>query len=206
MAKLTADALRTMYLDFFASKGHAVISGASVIPENDPTVLFTTAGMHPLVPYLLGEPHPAGRRLTDVQKCVRTGDIDAVGAKNTETKVFDLVDAMITGKTDKALEIYRNMLAVNESPIMVLSLISRQFRIMLKCKSLSQSGYSENDMAAKIGVNPYAAKIALRQSRSFGYEIIEQMLNRCIETDYSIKSGALNAETGVELVIAMGIE
>ena len=79
MAKLTADALREMFLKFFESKGHTIISGASVIPENDPTVLFTTAGMHPLVPYLLGEPHPAGRRLTDVQKCVRTGDIDAVG-------------------------------------------------------------------------------------------------------------------------------
>lgn len=77
--KLTADQLRDKYLTFFESKGHAVISGASLIPENDPTVLFTTAGMHPLVPYLLGEPHPAGRRLTNVQKCVRTGDIDAVG-------------------------------------------------------------------------------------------------------------------------------
>jgi alanyl-tRNA synthetase len=77
--KLTADQLREKYLNFFASKGHAVISGASLIPENDPTVLFTTAGMHPLVPYLLGQPHPAGTRLTDVQKCVRTGDIDAVG-------------------------------------------------------------------------------------------------------------------------------
>ncbi|MBM4164520.1 MAG: alanine--tRNA ligase [Lentisphaerae bacterium] len=76
---LTADHLRTQYLAFFRSKGHTVISGASLIPENDPTVLFTTAGMHPLVPYLLGEPHPGGRRLTDVQKCVRTGDIDAVG-------------------------------------------------------------------------------------------------------------------------------
>ena len=79
MAKLTADALREMYLKFFESKGHTIISGASVIPENDPTVLFTTAGMHPLVPYLLGEKHPAGTRLTDVQKCVRTGDIEAVG-------------------------------------------------------------------------------------------------------------------------------
>ena len=68
-----------MYLDFFKSKGHAVIASASLIPENDPTVLFTTAGMHPLVPYLLGEKHPAGKRLTDVQKCVRTGDIDEVG-------------------------------------------------------------------------------------------------------------------------------
>ena len=71
--------LRKLYLDFFKSKGHAVIQGASLIPENDPTVLFTTAGMHPLVPYLSGEKHPQGTRLTDVQKCVRTGDIDEVG-------------------------------------------------------------------------------------------------------------------------------
>ncbi len=76
---MTAKELREKYLAFFASKNHAVISGASLIPENDPTVLFTTAGMHPLVPYLLGEPHPAGKRLVDVQRCVRTGDIDAVG-------------------------------------------------------------------------------------------------------------------------------
>ncbi len=77
---LTADELRDLYLKFFESKGHTIIPGASVIPENDPTVLFTTAGMHPLVPYLMGTmEHPAGTRLTDVQKCVRTGDIDAVG-------------------------------------------------------------------------------------------------------------------------------
>ena len=71
--------LRSLYLKFFQSKGHAVIPGASVIPENDPTVLFTTAGMHPLVPYLLGAKHPMGTRLTDVQKCIRTADIDEVG-------------------------------------------------------------------------------------------------------------------------------
>ena len=80
MKDLTADQLREMYLSFFESKGHKRIPGASVIPENDPTVLFTTAGMHPLVPYLMGAmEHPAGTRLTDVQKCVRTGDIDEVG-------------------------------------------------------------------------------------------------------------------------------
>lgn len=80
MKNLTADELRDLYLTFFESKGHKIIPGASVIPENDPTVLFTTAGMHPLVPYLMGAmEHPAGTRLTDVQKCVRTGDIDAVG-------------------------------------------------------------------------------------------------------------------------------
>ena len=75
----SANELRSMFLKFFESKGHKVIPSASVIPENDPTVLFTTAGMHPLVPYLMGEKHPMGTRLTDVQKCIRTGDIDDVG-------------------------------------------------------------------------------------------------------------------------------
>lgn len=76
---MTANELRSKYIEFFKSKNHVEISGQSLIPENDPSVLFTTAGMHPLVPYLLGEKHPAGTRLTDYQKCVRTGDIDEVG-------------------------------------------------------------------------------------------------------------------------------
>lgn len=79
MKKFTAEELRNLYLKFFENEGHKIIPSASLIPENDPSVLFTTAGMHPLVPYLLGEKHPAGNRLTDVQKCVRTGDIDEVG-------------------------------------------------------------------------------------------------------------------------------
>lgn len=76
---MRADELRDMYLTFFRERGHAIIPSASLIPENDPTVLFTTAGMHPLVPYLMGQSHPEGKRLADVQKCVRTGDIDSVG-------------------------------------------------------------------------------------------------------------------------------
>jgi len=76
---LKANELREKFLSFFREKRHAVIPSASVIPENDPTVLFTTAGMHPLVPYLLGAKHPDGTRLTDVQKCIRTVDIDEVG-------------------------------------------------------------------------------------------------------------------------------
>jgi alanyl-tRNA synthetase len=76
---MTADELRQKYIAFFVSKGHVQIQGKSLLPENDPTVLFTTAGMHPLVPYLLGEEHPAGKRLVDYQKCIRTGDIDCVG-------------------------------------------------------------------------------------------------------------------------------
>ena len=77
---MTANELRRKFIDFFVKKhGHEEIQSASLIPENDPTVLFTTAGMHPLVPYLMGEKHPAGTRLVNVQKCVRTDDIDEVG-------------------------------------------------------------------------------------------------------------------------------
>ncbi len=79
MKALKSYELREMYLRFFKERGHAVIPSASLIPENDPTVLFTTAGMHPLVPYLLGAKHPEGKRLANVQKCVRTGDIDETG-------------------------------------------------------------------------------------------------------------------------------
>lgn len=76
---MTANELRQKYIEFFKQHGHTNIKSAPLIPENDPTVLFTTAGMHPLVPYLLGEKHPAGNRLTSCQKCIRTGDIDEVG-------------------------------------------------------------------------------------------------------------------------------
>lgn len=76
---MKAKELKQKYLNFFKRKGHAIISSAPLVPENDPTVLFTTAGMHPLVPYLLGEPHPEGKRLVSLQKSFRTVDIDEVG-------------------------------------------------------------------------------------------------------------------------------
>ena len=76
---MTAQEIRRKYLEFFEAKGHSIIPGASLIPENDPTVLFTTAGMHPLIPYLMGEKHPEGKRLVNFQKCVRTSDIEEVG-------------------------------------------------------------------------------------------------------------------------------
>ncbi|TRO48381.1 alanine--tRNA ligase [Candidatus Bathyarchaeota archaeon] len=80
MAELiTSDKLKKLYLEFFQEKGHRVIANASLIPENDPTALFISAGMHPLVPYLLGQPHTSGKRLVNVQKCFRTTDIGEVG-------------------------------------------------------------------------------------------------------------------------------
>ena len=76
---MEASELKKKYFDFFKEKKHSLISSASLIPEHDPTVLFTTAGMHPLISYLMGQKHPEGKRIVDVQKCIRTGDIDEVG-------------------------------------------------------------------------------------------------------------------------------
>jgi alanyl-tRNA synthetase len=88
---MTAEELREKYLKFFESKGHTIIPSASLVPrETDTSTLFTTAGMHPLVPYLLGEGHPGGKRVTSVQKCVRTGDIDDVG-DNRHNTFFEMM-------------------------------------------------------------------------------------------------------------------
>ena len=86
----TSQQLRQSWYDFFRSKQHAIVSGASLIPENDPTVLFTTAGMQPLVPYLMGQRHPSGKRLVNIQRCVRTGDIDEVG-DNSHCTFFEMM-------------------------------------------------------------------------------------------------------------------
>lgn len=88
--QLSTHELRELYLSFFEEKGHTRIPSAPLVPENDPSVLFTTAGMHPLVPYLKGEKHPSGTRLTDAQKCLRTTDIDEVGDA-THATVFEML-------------------------------------------------------------------------------------------------------------------
>lgn len=90
MQKILSSEIRTKYLEFFKSKGHAIVPSAPLVPENDPSVLFNTAGMQPLVPYLLGEKHPMGKRIVDVQKCVRTADIDDVG-DNRHLTFFEML-------------------------------------------------------------------------------------------------------------------
>ena len=82
---ITRKQLIDKYLKFFQEKGHKIIPSASLVPANDPTVLFTTAGMHPLVPYLLGQKHPLGKRLVGIQKCIRTTDIGDVGDETHHT-------------------------------------------------------------------------------------------------------------------------
>src|SRR3989344_1290652 len=87
---MTVNEIRAKYLDFFKNKGHAVIPSSSLVPENDPTTLFTGSGMQSLIPYLLGENHPAGSRLTNSQKCFRAVDINEVG-DSRHTTFFEML-------------------------------------------------------------------------------------------------------------------
>ncbi len=87
---MTSKEIREKFLEYFKSKGHAVIPSAPLVPEHDPSVLFTTAGMHPLVPFLLGENHPEGKRLVNFQKCMRTDDIEVVG-DNRHNTFFEML-------------------------------------------------------------------------------------------------------------------
>ena len=104
MRKLTYKQLREMWLDFYKERGHVIIPSASILPENDASVLFTNSGMHPLVPYLLGEKHPAGKRLANIQKCIRTGDIEEVG-DDTHLTFFEMMGNWSLGDYFKAEKI-----------------------------------------------------------------------------------------------------
>ena len=122
--KVSYDELKNKYLDFFVSKGHKIIKNSSLIPENDPSVLFTTAGMHPLVPYLLGEKHPEGKRLVNVQRCIRTGDIDEVGDA-THLTFFEMLgnwslgDYFKQGSIAMSYELMTNVLKVDPADLAV---------------------------------------------------------------------------------------
>lgn len=137
----------------------------------------------------------------DGKNKVTAEDIDAVCSKISEVKVFDMVSAMISGDSERALEIYRNLLNLNESPFMVLSLISRQFRIILKSKSMSEAGIPNADIAKLIGVPAFAVSGALRQAGSFSYGMLIKALNSCLKTDYGIKLGKAEPAAGVEALI-----
>src|SRR5687767_3075899 len=98
---MDSQTLRRRFLAFMRAEGHAPIGAAPLVPENDPSVLFTTAGMHPLVPYLLGEPHPAGARLANCQPCLRTGDIAEVG-DDTHLTLFEMLGNWSLGDYGRA--------------------------------------------------------------------------------------------------------
>lgn len=121
---ITGRSLKQLFVDFFITKNHQEINSAALLPENDPTTLFISAGMHPLVPYLLGQPHPQGKRLVNVQKCVRTGDIDEVG-DTTHHTFFEMLGNWSLGdyfkkeSLDWSLEFLTTLLGINPKDLFV---------------------------------------------------------------------------------------
>ncbi len=130
---------------------------------------------------------------------VTTYDIDIICTKSLETKIFDLVNAVANGKPKEAITIYRNLLLMKESPLMVLAMIIRQFRMILQCKILSEQG--ESQIAQKIGLRDFMVKEYLKQAKYFSVNELKQSLEYCLQTDVDIKTGKQNSELAIELLI-----
>ena len=146
--------LKEAYLKFFESKGHVIIPSAPIVPENDPTVLFNTAGMQPLVPYLKGEPHPEGTRLTDVQKCFRTNDLDEVGDKTHHT-FFEMLGNWSLGDYFKKESIswsYELLTKVLEIPVEKLAVT------VFKGNSVVDADTESAKLWEEAGINPKKIK------------------------------------------------
>ena len=128
-------------------------------------------------------------------------DIRLICSKTLESKIFELIDAIGGGKAEEALFMYNDMLRLKESPVMILSMMSRQFRLMILGYGFIKEGKSLTDAAEASGQKLFPLEKAARQCREFTYEKALWALNKCLETDVSIKTGALGAETAVELLI-----
>lgn len=132
---------------------------------------------------------------------IKAEDIRAVCTVSLEARVFDLVKAVAEKRPEKAVQIYRTLLSMKESPYMVLSLITRQFRFILETKLLSESGMTNETIAAKLEIRDFAVKEYLRQSKRFSARVWKDAMKDCLETDLNIKSGKAAEETAVELLI-----
>ena len=135
------------------------------------------------------------------EKEVVPADIRAVCTASLEAKVFDLVRAVAEKKPEKALMLYRNLLSVKESPYMVLSLITRQFRLILQTLLFSLNGLHNDAIADKLEIRDFAVREYQRQSKRFPAAGWKQALRDCLETDLAIKTGKMAEETAVELLL-----
>lgn len=135
------------------------------------------------------------------EKEIKAEDIRAVCTVSLEARVFDLVKAVAEKRPEKAVQIYRTLLSMKESPYMVLSLITRQFRLILETMLLSQSGMTNDAIGARLEIRDFAVKEYLRQSKRFSAEGWKKALRDCLQTDLDIKSGKAAEETAVELLI-----
>jgi DNA polymerase-3 subunit delta len=128
-------------------------------------------------------------------------DIDQVTTKSIETKIFDMLSALGTKKTAKAVEMYNNMIQAKTEPLMILSMLARQFRLILRAKALGADGYGSGDIAKEIGVPSFAVKEYIAQGKNFKYSSLIQALEDCLDTDIKIKTGQVSPVLGVEMIV-----
>ncbi len=128
-------------------------------------------------------------------------DIDDVCSVSLEARIFDLVRAVAEGKTEQTMELYRNLLRMKESPFLVLSLVTRQFRLILESALLSAQGDPNAEIAAKLVIREFAVRDYLKQSKSFSGEQLQEALRDCLQTDLDIKNGQMEEEMAVELLL-----
>jgi len=132
---------------------------------------------------------------------ITTADIDDICTKALATRIFDLTDAIGAKDADKALGIYANMILMKESPLMILSMMARQFRIILQCGYLASRKVPSAEAAKQIGVHPFVAKESMRQSARFTGATLKQALRDCLDTDVAIKTGGMEERLAVETLI-----
>ncbi|NDO45714.1 DNA polymerase III subunit delta [Clostridium sp. MD294] len=128
-------------------------------------------------------------------------DIDIICIKSLETKIFDLLNAMINGQSKQAITIYHNLLLMKESPLMILAMIIRQFRMILQCKILLEQVKVQSQIAEKMGLRDFMVKQYVQQSKYFNIEELRQALEFCLQVDINIKTGKWNSELAVELLL-----
>ena len=128
-------------------------------------------------------------------------DIDIICTKSLETKIFDLLNAMVNGKAKQAITIYHNLLLMKESPLMVLSMIIRQFRMILQCKILLEQKKMQNQIAQKMGLRDFMVKQYIQQSKYFSIEVLKEALEFCLQTDINVKTGKWDSDLAIELLL-----
>lgn len=132
---------------------------------------------------------------------VQVADMEAVCARSLEAKVFDLVGAVSRRQSQEAIQLYRQMLVQKESPLMILVLLGRQFRLMLQCKSLLSQGVSQADLAQRLGQKPFAIKQCVGFAKNFTVNGLKEAIAACVQADWDIKSGKMKEDLAVELLI-----
>ncbi|BBN99249.1 DNA polymerase III subunit delta [Sporolactobacillus terrae] len=127
--------------------------------------------------------------------------VEEIGSKSLETNVFLLVNQVMHQKTAEALELFHELVRMKEEPLKLLALLERQFRIVYQAGRYQEAGYTQNSIASKMSVHPYAVKLALQQTRAFSPVLLQHALKRCTETDFQIKTGQMDKILALELLI-----